>query len=117
MEDVEQELEKLSITNAEKLQLKIEISDVIFKQHIQHQNYLNICLCSMQIIILILNAILDLVFDKNVSVICCVCEIVLAIIISVNILIGEHTWKNAKIAVRKIDTMIDELHYWGDDGD
>ena len=116
LDEFEEDYRKLDVINAQRLVLKLEVSDLLFNQYTNHQNKLNMCLCSIQLIILVLNVVLDLGFDLRVGNICCVCEILLAIVISANILIGSHTWEKSKLKEKDIDRLIDEF-YIGDDED
>lgn len=90
-----------------KTSLEVEISDVIFKHHMQSQNIINIILISTQWIAMIIGIVVK-VYGFNISKYTAVYSLSICILIMINIFVHEKTWKNAKETQHnKIDKMLD----------
>lgn len=89
--------------------LKMELSDLIFEHHMKSYMTLNLCIITLQFILLFLGLSLDIFFDLHFSKIVCVVNVVLCIVVISNNIIHNITWKKARRRADKINKGIDYL--------
>lgn len=87
--------------------LKVEISDTIFKHHMNSQNIINIVLIFTQMIAMVVS-IVATVRGVNISKYTAVYNLTVCMVVMLNIMVHNRTWKQAKDAQHnKIDKLID----------
>lgn len=88
--------------------LQMEISDMIFNQHMKSYMTLNICIITLQFILLFTSLALDIFFDLHFSKIICAVNIFLCIVVVLNNAIHNYTWKKAK---KRAETIYKGIEY------
>ena len=82
--------------------LQMEISDMIFNQHMKSYMPLNLAIITLQFIMLFVALALDIFFDLHASRAVCLTNIILCIVVIINNLIHQHTWKKARRRAKTI---------------
>lgn len=88
--------------------LHMELSDLIFDHHMKSYMTLNMVIIGIQFIGLIFSVITRLLFNLKFSTYMCVVNLVLCVIVVINNLIHEHTWKKAK---KRAETIYKGIEY------
>lgn len=83
-----------------KLYLKLNLLDVLFKQHINTKMILNISCILLQIILNILSVILTLVYHVDMGKYTLVAIFCLLIIVILNNVISDLVWKHQKVRLQ-----------------
>ena len=89
--------------------LGMEISDMTFKHHMEHQNNLNIAIISFQLLLCISSLILSALTNINFSKYSACINVTLLLVVMVNNAISRRAWDKARNKQDKIIALLDIL--------
>ena len=92
-------------TSTLKMMLSSNLSDLIFEHHMVSMNRINMVVIGTQFIFVFINLIC-LMFDIHISRISAAINIVLLLVVCVNNLVHNYTWKQAKERANLIDKLV-----------
>lgn len=89
--------------------LKNGISDIIFQQHLNDFHTLNVCIISIQLLVVFIDVILRSIFEINTMFYCAIINILLCFLVVINTIIHTYMWNKSTKRLNELSIGFDIL--------